>query len=198
MTLATLITAADFHDLVEGAFQTETPTVAASESELGAELEHFASPEAIRTKAAACIAARVHNYAFGLWYPSMKGEVFERKVVLDPPRDGHTFRYSLSGWGIIRLHLYCAQPGTLQCRLAVNTEARSLARQDRYPELGPVSAWDWKAVEAYAFRLSRRLAAMGKTAPVAQPQARVPEQAAEAPVANAPAPRPSPWGTPRE
>ncbi|HEY1077379.1 MAG TPA: hypothetical protein VGE51_11875 [Fontimonas sp.] len=171
MTLATLITAPDFKDLIASAYEAEPPTVAAAESELGEALEHFSSPAEIVAKAAQCIEQRVHNYAFGFWYPSMKGEILERRVDLDPPRDGKTFRHSLSGWGIIRIHLYAAQPGTLQCRIAVNSEARARSREDRHPELGPVSAWDWRVVETYAFRLSRKLAAMGRTAPVAQPGA---------------------------
>lgn len=155
--------------LVASAFETETPTVASSESGLGQALQYFGSQADIKAMAAQCIEARVHNYAFGLWYPSMKGELLERRVELDPPRDGHSFRYSLSGWGIIRIHLYAAQPQTLQCRIAVNSESRARSREDRHPELGPASAWDWRVVEAYAFRLSRKLAAMGDTAPVVQP-----------------------------
>jgi hypothetical protein len=171
VTLATLITAPDFAVLVASAFESETPTVASSESELGQPLQRFASQAEIIAKAAHCIETKSHNYAFGLWYPSMKGEVLERKVELDPPRDGKSFRYSLSGWGIIRIHLYAAQTHTLQCRVAVNSEARAKSREDRHPELGPVSAWDWRVVETYAFRLSRKLAAMGRTAPVARSSA---------------------------
>ncbi len=184
MTLATLISLSDFNALVESAFEAETPVVSSSESELGEPLQRFSTLEAIQAKAAQCVQAGIHNYAFGLWYPSMKGQMSERRVEFDPPRDGHTFRYSLSGWGIIHLHLYVTPPHTLQCRVAVNSEARATSRQARYPELGAVSDWDWRVVEAYAFRLNRRLAAMGKTAPVAQPSAM-------AAVATAPAPEPA-------
>lgn len=170
MTLATLITPADFGALVESAFQSETPQVSASESDLGEPLQQFATPTEILAKAAQCIETGVHNYAFGLWYPSMKGLVFERKVLLDPPREGKSFRYSLSGWGIIRLHLYVTRPGSLQCRVAVNSEARARSRANRHLELGAVSDWDWRVVETHAFRLSRRLAAMGRVAPVVQPE----------------------------
>ena len=169
MTLATLISLSDFGVLVDSAYQAETPRVASSESDLGEPLQHFASQAEILAKAAQCVEAGIHNYAFGLWYPSMKGPVLERQVVLDPPRDGKSFRYSLSGWGIIHLHLYVTSPDTLQCRVAVNSETRARQREARYPELGPVSDWDWRVVENYAFRLSRKLAAMGKTAPVTPP-----------------------------
>lgn len=173
MTLATIISPADFDSLVDSAFQAETPQVSASESELGQPLEHFADRAAILAKAAACIEAGIHNYAFSLWYPSMKGQVSERRITLDPPREGHSFRYSRSGWGLIQLHLYCGTPGRLQCRVAVNSETRAQARQDRHPELGAVADWNWRVVESYAFRLSRRLAAMGASAPVVQPGAQL-------------------------
>lgn len=171
MTLATIISLSDFGALVEGAFSPEIPVVASSESDLGESLQRFESPAAILSKAQQCIDAGVHNYAFGFWYPSMKGRMLERKLAFDPPRDGKSFRYSLSGWGIIHLHLYAASPGTLQSRIVVNSEERAKARASRYPELGATSEWDWRVVETYAFRLSRRLASLGPTAPVVQPSA---------------------------
>ncbi len=166
MTLATVISFSDFGSIVESAFYPEIPVVASSESDLGESLQHFENPAAILVKAAQCVEAGTHNYAFGFWYPSMKGGMLERRVELDPPRDGKSFRYSLSGWGIIHLHLYVPSPGTLQCRVAVNSEARAKSRESRYPELGAAADWDWRVVETYAFRLSRRLASMGHTAPV--------------------------------
>ena len=168
MTLATIISISDFGSLVEGGFHPETPIVSASESDLGEPLERFANPEEIRAKVAYCAKAGIHSYAFGLWYPSMKGRVIERQITLDPPREGKSFRYSLSGWGIIRLVLYFTPPNTLQCRVAVNSEARAQSRQSRYPDMGPSSEWDWRVVETYAFRLTRRLASMGRVAPVVQ------------------------------
>ncbi len=169
MTLATIISFSDFGALVESAFYPEVPVVASSESDLGELLQRFENPAAILAKAAQCVETCTHNYAFGFWYPSMKGQMLERQVALDPPREGKSFRHSLSGWGIIHLHLYAPSPGTLQCRVAVNSEARAKSRESRYPELGAASEWDWRVVETYAFRLGRRLASMGPTAPVQQP-----------------------------
>lgn len=171
MTLATIISLSDFGALVEGAFEAETPVVSSSESDLGEPLQRFSTPAEILAKARECAEAGIHNYAFGFWYPSMKGRVVERHVVLDPPREGKSFRYSLTGWGIIHLHLYFTPPNTLQCRVVVNSEDRAKSRQGRYLELGAVSDWDWRVVETYAFRLSRRLASMGRTAPVVQQSA---------------------------
>lgn len=165
--LATFITLPDFDALVDAAFQAETPQVTSSESDYGEPLQHFATAAEIKDKARECAQAGVRNYAFALWYPSMKGAALERRVELDPPREGKTFRHSTGGWGLIHLHLYFGAD-TLQCRVSVNSKARAEARQDRYPELGPASAWDWRVVETYAFRLSRRLATMGRTGPVVQ------------------------------
>lgn len=169
MTLATIITVNDFESLVEGAFYPEAPTVSSSESDLGQPLERFSTAAEITAKAAACLEEGIYNYSFGLWYPSMKGRVNDRKVMLDPPREGHSFRYSLSGWGIIHLQIYVTPPKILQCRVLVNSQTRAQSREKRHPDLGPASDWDWQAVETYAFRLSRRLASMGRTVPVAKP-----------------------------
>lgn len=182
MTIATLISFSDLAALIEGAFQPEIPLVAASESELEEPLQHFTSPEEMLAKAVSCAKAGIHNYTFGLWYPSMKGHVIERQIAFDPPREGKSFRYSLSGWGIIRLHLYFTPPNTLQCRISVNSQARAQSRQSRYPEMGAASAWDWRVVDTYAFRLSRRLASMGRLAPVVQPS--VPADACASPLSN--------------
>lgn len=179
MTLATIISTANLSTLLDSAFQQETPVVTSSESDLGEPLQRFATPADILAKAKACAKTGVHNYAFGFWYPSMKGHVVERKITFDPPREGKTFRYSLAGWGIIHLHLYFTPPNTLQGRISVNSEARAISRQDRYPDLGPASDWDWRVVESYAFRLSRQLSAMGRTVPVVRQ--------------SAPTERPSPW-----
>lgn len=190
MTLATIISLPDFGILVEAAFEAETPVVTSSESDLGEQLERFASPAEIMAKATQCAKAGIHNYSFGLWYPSMKGRMVEREVKLDPPRDGKTFRHSLTGWGIIHLNLYFTAENALQCRVAVNSRDRALAREARYPELGPVLDWDWRVVESYAFRLTRRLAAMGPTAPVAQQSAQPAVQKPASPEPQKPA---SPW-----
>ncbi|MFT4045080.1 MAG: hypothetical protein QM661_00115 [Solimonas sp.] len=168
MTLATFISPAHFDALVDAAFESEAPTVVATESAPGAPLQRFDGAAAIKAQAAACIAAGQRHYAFGLCYPSMKGALVERRITFDPPRDGHDFGHALGGWGLIQLHLYVTPPAVLQCRVAVNSEGRAAAREDRYPDLGAVADWDWRAVENHAFRLSRRLARMGRTGPVAQ------------------------------
>src|SRR3546814_11844953 len=84
-------------DLVDAAFMPEAPNVASSESDLGEPLQHFADAGAIKARAAQCVADGTHNYAFALHYPSTGRTVIERRISFDPPRDGHTFRYSLSG-----------------------------------------------------------------------------------------------------
>lgn len=168
MTLATVIKPTDFNTLINSAFKAESPVVTSAESDLGQPLEKFASAAEVKAKVAQCMADGVSNYSFGLWYPSMKGSVSERKVSIDPPRDGHSFRYSLSGWGLIRIQIYVTQPDTLQCRVTVNSQAKSQKREQKYPEQGAVADWDWQQVQTYAFRLTRQLAAMGPTAPVVQ------------------------------
>lgn len=169
VTLATFISLSDFADLVETALTPDAPTVRSSESELGEPLQHFGDAAAILDKAAQCLAEGRHHYAFGFWYPAMKGNVLERRIDLDPPREGKSHRYSLSGWGLIHLHVYCSDPRQLQCRVVVNSLSRAMSRESRYPELGPVADWDWKAVERLAYKLTSRLSTMGVTGPVVQP-----------------------------
>src|SRR3546814_16349619 len=65
-------------------------------SDLGEPLQHFADAGAIKARAAQCVADGTHNYAFALHYPSTGRTVIERRISFDPPRDGHTFRYSWS------------------------------------------------------------------------------------------------------
>src|SRR3546814_19939301 len=96
MPLATFIKLSNFDELVDAAFMPEAPNVASSESDLGEPLQHFADAGAIKARAAQCVADGTHNYAFALHYPSTGRTVIERRISFDPPRAGHTFRYSWS------------------------------------------------------------------------------------------------------
>jgi len=169
VTLATTLSLQDFSALADSAFKPEAPIVRAAESDGDEPLAQYADTAAMVERVRRCISERRHNFAFALWYPAMKGLVVERRIEFDPPRDGITHRDTVSGWGLIHLHVYASVPGNLQCRISVNSEQRARNRQAKYPELGPVDDWDWRFVQRQAYNLTQRLSTMGFTGPVIQP-----------------------------
>ena len=87
-----------------------------------------------------------------LWAPALGSEPRIKRTAVFVP--GHTFRHDVEGWGLMQLLFgQVTETQMRPGRLSNNSEKRSLKWEPLYPELGPVSAWDWKAVE----RLSRRI-----------------------------------------
>lgn len=89
---------------------------------------------------------------FQLWTPRLKGDLIFRKVDLDPKRcNGHTFRYSTDGWGLIQLYFGGVKHNELNLsHIGHQSEKRALAWSSNHPEMGQVEKWDWREVEKVA------------------------------------------------
>jgi len=93
-----------------------------------------------------------------VWYPSCGGRVEKKLIYLQPEKcGGHTFRYSIAGWGIFRLQCDFRPDSLVECRIAVNTHKRAAKWETHYPEWLAVEAWNWPAVEKHERRLLRKL-----------------------------------------
>jgi hypothetical protein len=86
-----------------------------------------------------------------------RGQVKIEKVTLKPEKcGGHTFRYKASGWGLIQLYLGgVSSAGIVHSHTDHNSEKRAKAWEATYPEMGPASNWDWKAITLFSSRLNR-------------------------------------------
>src|SRR4030095_3135872 len=89
--------------------------------------------------------------------------VLNRRVSLDPQKcEGHSFRYSVGGWGVIHVQLRLGRTAEVSCSISVNSRKRANAWFATHPEFKDPKLWNWKAVEKHAARLSRRVRALAQ------------------------------------
>ena len=151
--------------LADAVFELECPLVFSAYSEFGHELRQLNSAEEVKAELVRWISEGRRHLSLAVWYPSMKGFARARRISVDPAKcAGHTFRYTYDGWGVIQLQLDLKRKPGIECRVAVNSEARAKGWEAQNPDSGPVSEWNWDAVEKRAQRLVRRLRALARPA----------------------------------
>lgn len=96
---------------------------------------------------------------FQLWTPRHKGQPIFRKIDLDPKRcNGHTFRYSTDGWGLIQLYFGGLKNNELnQSHIGHFTEAGALKNEGSTKFNGKVSLWDWTEIQATSLKLKYQI-----------------------------------------
>ena len=82
---------------------------------------------------------------FQLWSPRHKGNVLIRKISLDPKScNGHTFRYSTTGWGLIQLYFGGKLNNLLNpSHIGHFNEKGALGRMTYNNINGNAADWDW-------------------------------------------------------
>jgi hypothetical protein len=92
---------------------------------------------------------------FHLWTLRHKGEILFRRVELDPKRcNGHTFRYSTDGWGVIQLYFGGLKNNELnQSHIGHFNEKGALERESSNKFNGKVSNWDWTEIQKSSRRI---------------------------------------------
>ncbi|MBK7468097.1 MAG: hypothetical protein IPJ43_15525 [Saprospiraceae bacterium] len=96
---------------------------------------------------------------FQLWTPRHKGNPIFRKVDLDPKHcNGHTFRYSTEGWGLIQLYFGGLKNNELnQSHIGHFNEKGALKWEETNKVNGLVSSWDWKEIQATSRKLKYQI-----------------------------------------
>ncbi len=96
---------------------------------------------------------------FNLWSPRHSGSILFRKINLDPKRcQGHTFRYSTNGWGLIQLYFGGQKNSELhQSHLGHFNKAGALKVENTNSIIGKVSEWDWNEIEASSRKLKYQI-----------------------------------------
>lgn len=96
----------------------------------------------------------VHNAAHTMylqvWHPSCKGKLYLERINLDPKTcQGHTFRYSIGGWGMMQLYLggECKEGAIKPSHFGHRSEKGARKWEGITLEYGLVDDWDWTAVE---------------------------------------------------
>jgi hypothetical protein len=153
----------DVSKLLEHVFAISAVDVYTSDSEYGRRTERFDSARDCQTYLQARIEHGSKLVAFAVHYPEAGGYVQDRRVSLNPEKcDGHSFRYSVGGWGVIHIQLHVGAVNEIRCHVTVNSEKRARAWFGTYPELRDPDLWNWKLVEKRARRLQRRLKAFAQ------------------------------------
>lgn len=99
------------------------------------------------------------SVTFQLYSPRFKGDLVFRKVKLDPKRcNGHTFRYSTEGWGLIQLSFGGVKNNELnQSLIGHQSQKRAMMWERNHSMLGRVSKWDWTEVEITSRKLKNQI-----------------------------------------
>ena len=139
-------------------FQSGAPVVFDAYSAYGQPLRSFRTPSELIAEIESALATGQKSLYFKLQYPDTKGHVAERKIVLDPKKcNGHTWRYTVEGWGLIQFQADLRRAPAIECRVAVNTQKRAEAWGSTYPELRAPGLWDWRVVQHHAGRIIRKM-----------------------------------------
>ena len=96
---------------------------------------------------------------FQLWTPRHRGKPLFRKIDLDPKHcNGHTFRYSTDGWGLIQLYFGGLRNNELnQSHIGHFNESGALKNESSTTFNGKVNAWDWAEIQATSRKLKYQI-----------------------------------------
>jgi hypothetical protein len=94
---------------------------------------------------------------FQLWTPRHKGEPVFRKVDIDPKRfNGHAFRYSTDGWGMIQLYFGGIKNNILSQSHIGHFNEKGAAKWEGINKInGSVNDWNWKEVQVTSRKLKQ-------------------------------------------
>jgi hypothetical protein len=153
-------------ELLNAIFATERPEVFGAYSDYDQELETFSSPEGLEKRIAGGLRDGKKFFHYAIWYPSTGGRIEKVRIDLKSEAcQGHTFRYSVGGWGIFQLQLDFKQDPVIQCRIAVNSRKRAVEWESVYHEWLAVESWSWPTVEKHERRLIRKLRSLASVPP---------------------------------
>jgi len=96
---------------------------------------------------------------FQLWTPRHKGQPLFRKIDLDPKRcNGHTFRYSTEGWGLIQLSFGGLKNNELnQSHIGHFSEKEALKWEEINTFNGQAKSWDWTEIQKTSRQLKLQI-----------------------------------------
>ena len=125
-------------------------------SPYGQNIYQYKSPNEIATKFD-LVNGDKFAMTFQLWTPRHKGEPKFRKIDLDPKRcNGHAFRYSTDGWGMIQLYFGGIKNGMLSLSHIGHFSEKDAAKWEETNKFnGSVKDWNWTEVQATSKKLKQ-------------------------------------------
>lgn len=157
MQTTRIITEKNIDAILDAIYKEGNPIVYQADSNFGKELKEFNLREELMAEILDLLKTHTPFFQFAFYYPESDGHVKIRRIQLNPKKcNGYTFRFSISGWGLIYMQ-FTKKKNTFECRVVVNTEKRANAWKKIYPEMKEPSLWRWKVVERNAGRIIRTL-----------------------------------------
>ena len=139
-------------------FSQHAPTVAEAYSDPDQPHRYFRSAEKLVAYVGAHRSLPGASAHIGIHYPDMLGQLREVVITLNPAKcDGHTFRTTIEGWGIIWVYFQLSNDTRLPSRVSANSRARAEKWAPTLPDWEPPSSWNWAAVTSHCRRLTRVL-----------------------------------------
>ncbi len=98
-----------------------------------------------------------YHTQLGFYLDSMKGFLQTEKINLNKDKlEGHTFRYTLSGWGLIIMNI-SNKESYFEIDCNVNSEKRALLWFSTIQRFKSPSLWNWKVVKSTCISINRIL-----------------------------------------
>lgn len=139
-------------------FEKGKPIVVEAYSAFDKDIRYFRGQEDVINYAHEELVKKNGIVSLAIYFPEFGGELKIRKIDLVQEKcGGATFRFSSEGWGLVHVSLSVGAPASIASFVSANSEKRALAWESKYPDLGPVSAWDWLQVSKCLRRLRSAL-----------------------------------------
>jgi hypothetical protein len=99
------------------------------------------------------------SLTFQLWTERFGGDILFRKVDLNSKHcNGHTFRYSTDGWGLIQLYFGGVKDNILfYSHIGHFNEKRASKWKDTNDFNGSVDKWNWKEIEQTSRKIKNQI-----------------------------------------
>lgn len=157
MPAPVIIAVANLAPLLQAVFESPAVAVYTSESDYGEPTRSFSSADQLIKHLNERVRSGSLFESYALHYADAGGHVQDRRIELDPDKhEGHTFRHSVAGWGVIYLKIKLLSPETASCTLVVNSRKRAEDWSAKYPDLKSPALWNWSVVENHVTRLDVR------------------------------------------
>jgi hypothetical protein len=157
------ISESQLDDVLASIFDSGDPVVKEAYSDFDAPTNTFPTLEALRNDIDYTPGQKRKFFYYSIYYPAARGSVLEKRIELKPGAvKNHTHRFCQEGWGLVFLQITFDHPGTVECRVAVNSEKRANNWSDTIDRFGDLDAWDWDVIKLHAGRLTRLLRKLGK------------------------------------
>jgi hypothetical protein len=146
------------HQVVEAIFDQGEVSVKQAYSDFERPTLEFTNADALKKDMAYQPGQKDALFLYSIYYPGTRGHVFEQRIELKPEScNGYKFRFRQVGWGLIQFQCNFKTFPVIECRIAVNSEARSGNWSQTFPELKDPNLWDWEVLNKKAGRLIRLL-----------------------------------------